>query len=1297
MRFSWPILFLLIVFTACLKQEAPSFKSEIVVSEKERNQLESCSGYRPFQNQLSKANTLKLFECNRWNEQFPKMYHQIKLMKDQNWDIVFKPIDNTFFNNKAGRIKLFKILKDLKEKNALDDLGELGEKFFKSSAPKALKDFTVEEIKIVLTLLEISEKQRKTIFDLSVLAHNFLNKQEDLIENSFYKSFKQPGINYFKNWFFSFLAQRYLDNNLEKDLEIFASMFLSSKENPNWVAKWSKDSENSYKNFVKIFEYSSLKKPQVRSDVSFLYDTLMGNVVCHNLKDKSTIYAKEEVSDIIDFLIRSEQEDFILKQIDHKTKLITFSNLCDRIEVNGKISEDFVTRYDRLFNYVQDFFQDPIQFEWIKGLHYQINQTVPDDKFYFIKFMKGDFYGKVEELTKLFNKNSEYGFYELFFNVLKTIPNEDYKKVYKAIKLFHDPKLKPVFKVLAHKFIKMRDEEKESLYEFFETAIRPGFKNKELLKNTLSVFESFEDLSSILSNHYAGEAKEESSVAIQELIEVFSEEETLEELKRFYGPKHMMKVVMALTNGLNELDVNIGSNLSQVLEEEVYIYDHSDLEIKKYNQCISDLQKLENNGARYYDLVVLYPESCKNIKNGSLTHQMFVWFNQVEKIYKETYGEKYNLFDANGIIRKESLQEIVIVLHSLSESSNQKPEILVKKISEKLIAKGFYKTIDDILALISNFYGKNDQLNKYSKYLVEKFSNTSDDRIEDFLSNSAKLLSKEKFQATRANLKDCRVLESRLGVNPCLSKEEVQVGLKKLLKILFRKFDGADPMLEELINLFHPDGGIEIPYPEKGRTAKHVISFEEVARFFYHMSKEGESKVLYMKTPSASGMYKLNTLTQLEVVIRDISFLNDFYGSYFKNTVAGAKHYQEKVKSLRKQVVLMESSGKFLRKVNVFPESSEWQLNNVLETYDSLARVDDQFEFDSNFYQYGPMMQSILALVTKTSKPEAQNFTAFWFPNERIGDVHNGLFLTEFVRMSGMQHFAQFFNNRHQGDLKKFLNQKSFRRINDELLRKTNLERLKSDFRNIVDKYASNDNGELYLAINDLVAWLYDLNDQERELVEDVLVNVLEAVTYSEKDSLHDLFPIIDFFLENYKVIKSNFPSDVKVIDLIKNVYAASKTFKNLSEANTNWINDFVKLIKISLVDNNQLGLKILKTSLVKEPKLILENIVNVLNNFTNSLDQLSDDEVKEIIEGIDKFFKNKNFNLQGLKLWANETIKEGPHENEFFRLAHFLSQTVEYKAQKRSYFYIMLDQLLVEKSKEFSDLLNTCIKAIRL
>jgi hypothetical protein len=51
--------------------------------------------------------------------------------------------------------------------------------------------------------------------------------------------------------------------------------------------------------------------------------------------------------------------------------------------------------------------------------------------------------------------------------------------------------------------------------------------------------------------------------------------------------------------------------------------------------------------------------------------------------------------------------------------------------------------------------------------------------------------------------------------------------------------------------------------------------------------------IFYEKDSSRKGLGTV--LDRLEIVIRDISFLNNFYGAFFKNTVAEAKDYKKEI------------------------------------------------------------------------------------------------------------------------------------------------------------------------------------------------------------------------------------------------------------------------------------------------------------------------------------------------------------------------------------------------------------------
>ncbi|MBY0415706.1 MAG: hypothetical protein K2Q18_16145, partial [Bdellovibrionales bacterium] len=119
------ILLSLVIFSlSCAKQEAPTIESG-VRSQREIERLEACTLVNFNKGVLLHLNTLYLFKCAKWDEEFPKMYQAIRRVRSSSWDHFMAPIDKEFVENLVRRDHVFKNIKDLDVKNGLDDLSRV--------------------------------------------------------------------------------------------------------------------------------------------------------------------------------------------------------------------------------------------------------------------------------------------------------------------------------------------------------------------------------------------------------------------------------------------------------------------------------------------------------------------------------------------------------------------------------------------------------------------------------------------------------------------------------------------------------------------------------------------------------------------------------------------------------------------------------------------------------------------------------------------------------------------------------------------------------------------------------------------------------------------------------------------------------------------------------------------------------------------------------------------------------------------------------------------------------------------
>ncbi|MFZ4713017.1 MAG: hypothetical protein ACOYL6_04880 [Bacteriovoracaceae bacterium] len=1298
----WFLTFIIFVFlVACSKQELPQFTSEIKQTEQDLAQLQSCLGFRPYDHQLSHQGTLKLFECNKWHLQFPNLYKALTEIKVSDWDYIMSPIDDAFFNDLEGRKKFLGLLKDLDQKKSIDNLGSVGRRVFKTALlPLMARTENKEAWGKIVKVLGLPQEKRNILFNFSQALVSTIGKSETSLKKNLYPVFKLPGIQPHKDWLYDFLAKRYRAGNLNQDLAVFGEFF-NQKAQPFWFYSWVKDPTSSSEIFQKIFVYSVFQAPNVKDDVRFLQKTLRTGLNCNQQNQKNYVDVKPEIASIVEFLKTSTRADFFEKQLDHKAKLSIFSNFCTSIDIDGTENKQFIPVFERLFDTVEDFFQERHQYDWIKGLHQA--SSVSGNPFYFVDFLAGTFFEKVENISRYLNDEDTETLFPAIFDLFKNVPLKDYPAVYQFMKSLDDPEIKEIISEWMGFWLTLSSEERLAFYDLMEIYLAPEFHTYDVLSNYTKTFVLFPNLTNNLKKSYFDENGNEEKLvlALQHLASKLSQKDVMTELSEFYSEKHMGKVIRALTYGLNDAPT---IQVSSQEEEDVFVpfvINEDEKRIKTYATCIDDIRNLEKKGMAYYELIASYPISCMKINDGAITHKLFIWFKTIDTIYAQNYGDQYVLFDRNGILKNESLSQILNAMLVINEAYLQSNRGLtlhdmMGDLKTEILEKENYLVIEPVLRMLGHFYASEHvNLKRFYQTMISKVTKVSDQEIKKFLTPMSQyvvdLKNHESILETNVGKKDCRDLNPNLGVNPCLNTKEIKQGMRKLWSFVFKRYDGAAPMLEELAAMLHPAGGMEIPYPSiKG--VKHTITLEEIVRFFHHMSMENDKRTFVYKTENSESKVSVDTLSQLEVVIRDIGFLNDFYGAYFKNTVASAKVYKTQVEKLKSQVNLMESSGDFLRRTKVFPLETKWKLSNIKESYNSLIHVDDEFPLGNKSYKYGPMMQSILALVTKTSAPDVQNFTAFWFPNDKFGLRHQGRFLTEFVNISGMRHISQFLENRFGQDVEKAINIESFKRIN-AIPARFHLEKLQATLRILADKYAKNENDVFYEMSDDLVEWVATLSYGELRIVEGALINTALLLSYNDSDSLDSVLDVLEVFFELYRPLKASWPKEKKVFEVVQDIATflevAVKRVNN-SPNEQKWINQVFNVLKSMTLDNNKAGLEILVQSVKSNPSVWIQDVLDFVTQAKKLGSSWNLSQARQFNQTFTMLLGHPHLDFSGLKSWLLGTTIDPKHDLELLRLSHFLTQTLNYEGQKRTRFYVAIDELLNKEGQTLETLLKT-------
>ena len=125
-----PILLVLFMFSilmagSCSKQSAPEIESIETRTREEQQRLEACSVVNFNNGLLEYRNVKNLFQCTKWDKEFPSLFQSINTVTADSWNHVFVPLNDAFLEGQENRNRTFKDIRDLDSVDGLDDLSHV--------------------------------------------------------------------------------------------------------------------------------------------------------------------------------------------------------------------------------------------------------------------------------------------------------------------------------------------------------------------------------------------------------------------------------------------------------------------------------------------------------------------------------------------------------------------------------------------------------------------------------------------------------------------------------------------------------------------------------------------------------------------------------------------------------------------------------------------------------------------------------------------------------------------------------------------------------------------------------------------------------------------------------------------------------------------------------------------------------------------------------------------------------------------------------------------------------------------
>jgi len=1125
----FPFLFgLLVLVQSCTGQKPAELKN----STTPRRAVKASCSSMVFEGQvLSRKNILNIFDCSGWAKKYPDLNLAIKNANEVSVNNAFKVINDTFFNTKEKRKNLYELVANAEARGEMKTLGALFEKGLSehkilSQVNKALNlnQLESEDVSKLMTVLSDSNaenlKMVKAFRNLTMAYEVKKNQISGLLnDEDKEKLTERAGV----------LLGDFSQNMDSKDWNHLARI-LYDGDSP--IQNWAQNGVNGNLNIL----LDVIEEPGFYRDVKFLKNSLDTGIKCTNRSNSKdfNINVGQELKHKIEGLKNENKEVFENLLLHGMTKFLAFQEFCEEKERNQGLNSFYM-----VLKHAFSVLPSSHDFKFLKRIH----QVFDQDRFVFLSFLSSDSFAALRSLLiDLSADGRDQEMVRSLYEVLTELSPEDLAAI---SELVHEISIdKSQVRSWYHSWSKLwRSQsvsDRKDFVRLLSLLLDDQIKVSDAIHLAETILATFPDLSSALAGNLKDKLFQDN---VRYVIQVLAEEKAQRELSEFLSNKGLFELIEIMTQ---EYVAPKRESLLPVTKKDKvlnYVEPTQSQESVLSRACYASLTASYEKDTSYYNLVNSLPESCLAILGRvGFVGQIYLWMNASDKYFKETYLVD-DFHAGTGVWSPGMLQFIF--------TSAVKADLALESLSGK---RGIKDNLDEIHRVVTDprlletfhqfagFYVQTNKTLSLDSKLLQFIEGQNDAGLNQLTADGFKLMEKaDPYVDLVIKPTSCKDVSRHLGTNPCLNKTELNDGFLQILRLLKRKNEKDNSLIKELVNWIHPNGGIELPF-RKSKTRVHKASIDEIIRFLYDLSSEKTYESFVYQTKSKSESVQGNVLDRLEVVIRDIGFLNNFYGAHFKNMVASAEDYRSDVVESEKLLKILDGSGGLLRGVHAFPADSKFRLNNVRQTYKSLVDLSDVYvQADGTTRSYGPFIQSLLAAIGESSKLSTQKFNPYRVPNEQVVEGHNGVFLTKVVEMSGLRHLAHFVRARFDSTLSG-LKTDDFKKINSNLVGRHSLDKIKSSLQLVLDKYLDNDRNQLNQILLDGVNFITSLEADEQKVFEEIALKSMILLS-SDKVStvnIEKLAKLIELSIEMWpeiRVIISQVENKKELLNLINKMF----------------------------------------------------------------------------------------------------------------------------------------------------------------
>lgn len=1267
--FTTLVMTFMVFLVSCTGQSPADLKNKI--SNAEEKISTSCQGIKLDGELLTKNNIIKIFECGTWKNQYPAFYQAIKDIPEDNLNGLLRPYNEHLFLDSKKQGRLLDILSAHARQGDLEHLGLF--------LDKALGEYSLlNQLDLILNTSNAVGINRSQILNI-FSKDSRLNISAMKTLSLFLSLYQQDK----KSWneVFSSLDKK----TLIKHGRIILDDLSQLESNQFWISSSSllnPTHEFGFKNWAQESNMAKdadsllrllLAHETIAQDSYDLMKILDKGLVCPNqgASRDFKIRAEHELITKMTGLASANRDEYQKIVVDGLAKLIAFKNFCQNPDMESSLGVFY-----RITDTIMNISEVERDYKFVQA----IQKTFPNGReFALLDILSSQGLNAVlDAFSGIYENGDSLEFSQLSFELLNNLENDNYEFVANLLlKVSQTGPVQDWYKNWAVMWKQLTIEEKENFIELLSIVFDESIDSSKVISIVSNIVSEFPSLTEGISNQFESEDFYDS---LRLQIQIVANKDVRNDVRRFLSNDGLVSFLKVFTrNRSSDYEIQPVKKkqsfaIETLVDSPVVITSRSEM------ACYKQLQEDYLNKKDYYTLVNTLPSAClTSLGEQGLVGQIYLWMNGLQHDFKKELGKEFHT--GTGIWSPGMLQFIFSAAVRADNYLGRKEGLGIKAWLPKIKADLENDIIKERVSLILDLSKKISDKTSVIDLVLSEISNKSDKELKQDGSNFLKIsgTNAQPYIKNNPTKIGCDSLKSNLGAKPCLSPQELKASIARILDIIKRKNENGDSVIKSLLGALHPEKGVLLPRKDN-KLEKHVITLDEIIRFSHDLDRPVTNKKFSYYDSSFEYKLEGTAIERLEVIIRDISFLNNFYGAYFKNEVANATDYRNKLeKSQRLMNWLQRFSGPF-RSLGVFPKETKWLLKNARETYSSLIEVADVYpQFDGHDKNYANFIQSILFVASKTSPLKTQDYGAFRKPEPHLVENHNGEFITEITNISGLRHLSAWVESRFGKDYNKILASDDFKKVNHNLIRKISPTQLENAGVYLLENYSGEDKN-LNLIINDLIDWLYASSPNEIHQFESLIAKTLILLSEDEVQGgdLQTAAEYLELFVKNYKTIKKNFPLDLsfsEIVDLGNMMLDKGLASKKSSSEIFHSVLDLLKNIPS---DQRQ---QLFHDS-------ILKSVSNLLLSFAKN-----DFEAKfNWCSVLSEMFFSEEAKLSAMTSLLTEMLKYPEREITATDYIDLLSTAVEGKSR----YELLIEEVFTTQRQKLEDFLETTFQALQ-